>query len=139
LGGVNGKDPNNRYSWKFYKLSAVLIFLLSTALLLASCVSAPQQRDVPAVASSFASNLEAFRNRCVDYGFQPGTQQFAECVQKLDQENRIGEYKTKQDICVRLQNEINYWCSGEPAKRGMGNFGAINCGQKQTEFKQGCN
>lgn len=122
----------------FYNSWLKKVALIASAVFLTSCAELPQSRQAQTTSSRFANSLDPIRNRCTSYGFQPGTQAFAECVQKLDRENHVDENRQRQDSCTSLQKEVSYWCSDEPAKRGMGSLGANICGQKQVEVNQKC-
>ncbi len=81
------------------------ILVLGTVLCLSSCIAPMTRQEV----------LNIYRKNCLDYGFQWGTPEFAQCVkdqeyqeQKLQIEQRKAQALEDQARALR-QDQVIYW------------------------------
>jgi hypothetical protein len=61
--------------------------LLSLSLILAGCFAPPETRD---------QKLFRIHHMCTQYGFMPGTDGFAQCMQKQDIQERLEREQSEQ-------------------------------------------
>jgi hypothetical protein len=82
--------------------------------------------------------LSSFRSKCTEYGFTPGSDAHAQCVQKLDREAHAANNQQQAQQCEALRKQVDYWCSNAPARNGMNASGALQCGQLTATFRRAC-
>jgi hypothetical protein len=87
-------------------------------------------------APAMGQDYGAMRQACENYGFTPGTDAFAQCVQKLDAELRARQDSQGQQTCQRLAANVRQWCSN--SYPNMPSTAAFNCGQAQANYRQSC-
>ena len=64
-----------------------LLITLGFAVLCSGCVDPmiQQQQEMAAQQQTQANYVASLQNRCATYGYQPGTQEFANCMMATDQ------------------------------------------------------
>lgn len=84
-----------------------------------------------------AQYFEQLRQMCANYGFQPGTDAFAQCVQKLDAEVRANQGQQAAQHCQQIAQQIRQWCG--QSYPNMPLTAAGFCGQAQGQWQRsGC-
>jgi len=88
------------------------------------------------VASSHAQDFDAMRQRCTQYGFVPGTDSHAQCVQRLDRESQGDASTQKRETCRRLEENARAACN-ESSNLGPATAGYV-CGEAVNRYRQAC-
>jgi hypothetical protein len=88
--------------------------------------------------TALAGDLSQFKSKCAEYGFIEGSEAHAACVMKLDSESQMANDQRQSQLCSDLKQQAEYWCSDAPGKKGMGSFGAVQCGKLAAKFRATC-
>jgi hypothetical protein len=83
-------------------------------------------------------HLSSFKSKCTEYGFAPGSEAHAQCVQKLDSEGIAASNQGHMQQCSDLKHQVDYWCSDTLARKGMNGYGALQCGKLTAAFRRDC-
>ena len=115
-----------------------LIVILLISMFLTSCISAEERERRQAIqAEQQQAQAEAYRNalsnRCSAYGFQPGTDAFANCIA---QEHRAVEQRVINSGCQQARQNAQYWCVG-PGSKIPGTAG-YKCQEAQNQMISYC-
>jgi hypothetical protein len=82
--------------------------------------------------------IDAFKQQCAAYGFQPGTDGFASCMQRIDESARRQVADQDRNNCQDARRKAQYWCSSAGASQVAPAVAGLYCGEAQANIGYFC-
>ncbi len=82
--------------------------------------------------------IDSFKQQCAAYGFQPGTDGFASCMQRIDENTRRQVADQNKNYCQDARNKAQYWCSSAGASQVPATVAGMYCGEAQANIGYFC-